>query len=281
QTFETNFECDLGSAIYTESKDDEKEYAKNNDFFYVNGILTGEDDATKTAIKLQMMTGQKFKPLYNPSNLGIKGGIEDITETSYQRFSPQRLDAITLKTAMAFLDSLSNGKGVKIVCHSQGAAITSNALEFCKKYLTESLGKEKANELMNKIEVVSFGGAADIAKFPKEVKVFRIANNNDPIPNVVGAKPFINSNESKTQTLKESLRTTNLSGAMENASRAIAGIVDLNVSLQDIKSLEIPRNNHLIDPKSHLIDTSYLENQMSCNVLKNFTKGPFRKYEKK
>lgn len=267
--FKANYKSNLKEMILTESTNDPKLYGKNKDFYYVNGIMTKASDAQNTANKLCEVTGQTFKPIHNPT----KGVAKDVLETAAERFNDTKFDMVTVNTAAKFVETLSQGRELKIVCHSQGSAITSDALSLSRKMLCEKLGEKKASEMMSKVEVIAFGGAADKGKYPKDIKLVNVVNPADPVPKIVATSPMSNKMRQGVGAAMGSLAVTPFCAdgikflintpVAKNMERYSFGLAELSNSLS-IKGY--------INPMSHLVDKPYIEDKAAVNLLRNFVR---------
>lgn len=141
------FKTDIEKSTFENVKADPKEYGKNKEFFYVNGIMTDEKAAKNTATELSKLTGQNVKAIHNETD----GALNDLLEVVIERLSNSHFDEPTKKTAINFYKTLSSGKDLKVIAHSQGAAITADALMLCKQMLTvkcssSRIGKKVEND---------------------------------------------------------------------------------------------------------------------------------------
>jgi hypothetical protein len=167
--------CDFVDSIDKKENDN----VKNTEFFYVNGINTTKSDSDKTKAILEKILDKPVKQIYNPTEGMLKDGVEAVHELLTNSAS----NAIDHKTANVLYDSIKKGNGLKIVAHSQGAAITANALNECKnKLLDEGLNKKEVSKLMSNCEVVTLGGFTSVEDFPKEVKVLQMNEKKRSCP---------------------------------------------------------------------------------------------------
>lgn len=144
------FKTDIDKSTFDQVKED-KNYGKNKDFFYVNGIMTDEKAAKNTASELSKLTGKDVKPIHNETN----GMLNDLLEVTIERLSDKTFDKVTQKTALNFYNTLASGKELKIIAHSQGAAITADALTLCREMInTKELFQNSAvkNKLKKSLE---------------------------------------------------------------------------------------------------------------------------------
>lgn len=126
------FKTDIDKSTFDQVKED-KNYGKNKDFFYVNGIITDEKATKNTASELSKLTGKDVKPIHNETD----GILNDLLEATMERLSDKKFDKVTQKTALNFYKTLASGKELKIIAHSQGAAITADSLTLCREMITK------------------------------------------------------------------------------------------------------------------------------------------------
>ncbi len=87
-----------------------------------------------------------------------------------------------------FQNVLDRGEKLKVFSHSQGSAITSDALRnIADKYTAQGKTPEEVKTLMAQVEVVGFGGFADYESFPEGVQVTLQRNKEDHIPQLASA----------------------------------------------------------------------------------------------
>ncbi|MEK7431620.1 MAG: hypothetical protein AABZ74_00690 [Cyanobacteriota bacterium] len=155
---------------------------KNNspqDVYYVNGILTGKKSAEKAATTVADLVNKPVNLIYNPS----EGFINDVVEASLQVMNIHAPQKIVDKTSECFYDTLKSGKELKVVAHSQGAAITAQALTKIEtRFFREGCSKEEVKNFMKKVTVVTMGGASCKEDYSPNVKFVEIKNEKDLVP---------------------------------------------------------------------------------------------------
>lgn len=297
------FETDINKNCFEAVSTDPKEYGKNKDFYYVNGINTDKDQASYTKDLLSSITGQKFIPIHNETD----GIFSDLIEASRERFSSSKFDMVSLNTALKFSDTLSKGRELKIVAHSQGAAITADALKLCEKLMIynklniklDSLSTkdieeadkkaknapeykktiEHVNKIMNSVEVITMGGAASQDQFPN-VKLVEILNSKDPVPKLAGTDNLETSISRKTTTLgKVSYDKTN--GKVINNSpsktNAVQHFIGGALNLKSVLRTLVSKKAGIID--YHSVDSgkyAYLNQANVKSLLYNFGRQDFK-----
>lgn len=177
----------------------------------VNGIMNKKDYAGETFSKMSKVQGNEIKLVYNESHKIVAdsiesvGGMLDSTIIKSVAKIANKLDSesknhITLssiakgdfrKVAEALQEKgpeviladeiyhkVKNGESYEINAHSQGAAITADALNIVRDRLYENTKNLKETEMkMSNITVLTIGGFATRKDFPNEVKIKMMANN--------------------------------------------------------------------------------------------------------
>lgn len=247
-----------------------KDYGKDKAFFYVNGMVTDEKTAKATGKELEEILGNKVNVIHNPTN----GGLSDFVESLGERHNViipgitkgtikgTTFDDITVKTANKFLDQIKNGKELKIVCHSQGGAITSNALEYAKqKLLSDGKSEKEVKNIFSKIEVVTLGAASSPDKFPEGVKLVQVINPQDPVPKVAGG----DLSSEKDNTIKH--KKTNVETQKST----------INTSSTDIFSF-IDRFDVAVDNLKRTLTTDNLNSDTRMSFGKHSVSGEYQSY---
>lgn len=170
------------NAIITDYDPSKNISGENADFFYVNGILTNKGNAKNTANIISQITNKnvtaiwsKKESVFNDLIKAIK--IDQANNTG--TLSSETASEISLKV----INSLKNGKNVKIIAHSRGASETANALWDVRSRLAVSgHTTDEINKLISKVEVVTMGGLATPSDFPSDIKLIQMRNPDDPVP---------------------------------------------------------------------------------------------------
>lgn len=150
--------------------------------FFINGIRTPESSARSDQNLISQKLGQPVELVYNPTR-GVMGdaieSVQNITgaDTAISRQMQSRLRA-----------TLESGENIRVFAHSQGSAITGDALhKLAAQYRAEGKTPAQVQALMGRVEVVSFGGFADRESFPPGVKFTLRRDPNDHIPQLATA----------------------------------------------------------------------------------------------
>lgn len=156
-----------------------KKNESSQDVYYINGILTGKNSAEKSAEKVADLVNKPVNLIYNPS----EGFLNDVVEAAVEVMDIHAPQQVVDKTAERFHDTLKSGKELKIVAHSQGAAITAQALtKIEERFFREGCTKEEVKNLMKKVTVVTMGGASSKEDYSPYVKLVERKNENDLVP---------------------------------------------------------------------------------------------------
>lgn len=152
--------------------------SKKEDLFYVNGILTKSDSAEKQAKETANLVGKPVTLLYNPT----EGFLNDVVESALQVMNIDNKKSTVNDTSEKFYQTLKGGKELKVVAHSQGAAITAQALTKVEKRLLSENSPTEVKNMLKKVTVVTMGGAASKADFPSNVNLIERKHSGDIVP---------------------------------------------------------------------------------------------------
>ncbi len=116
-------------------------------WFFVNGILTDRDMATRNAMCLSQLFGRSFTVVHNPSYGLAPDLVECVFERTFDETCPVSLDLYTelVRASLA-------GFKVRVIAHSQGGIIMSRVLRMMS---------ELAGSPIDDFEVYTFGNGAD------------------------------------------------------------------------------------------------------------------------
>jgi hypothetical protein len=154
---------------------------------YVNGIKT---DVRKQAGSLQAiadLTGSRVVGIHNAT----QNSVADIVQSLGDKLDIGRNRAVDTLADTVY-DELRAGREVHLLAHSQGAIITSRALQDVKNRLMLEAGisRREAERLMSSIKVETFGGAA--RRFPDGPQYVHYVNRNDIVPQAFGLRSWLN-----------------------------------------------------------------------------------------
>jgi hypothetical protein len=138
-----------------------------NTVLWVNGIRTSAADHQGTLGLLEQQGNTRAVGLYNAT----EGGIRDTLQVSADRGEnaqraagtwqgPSR-NAATRSLSDSIVNHLNTSRDpLQLMAHSQGAVVTSNALYDARQRLTAQHGAAQADQMMGRLQVETFGGAA-------------------------------------------------------------------------------------------------------------------------
>lgn len=134
---------------------------------WVNGIRTSAADHQATLGLLEQQGNTRAVGLYNAT----EGGLRDTLQVSADRgenaqraagtWQGQSRNAATRSLADSIVSHLNTSREpLQLKAHSQGAVVTANALYAARDQLVAQHGAARANEMMGRLQVETFGGAA-------------------------------------------------------------------------------------------------------------------------
>ncbi len=177
----------------------------------VNGIMNKQDYAESTFDKMSSIQGKNIELVYNESHGIVADSLEAVAgmldssiikavakvanNLDSESKNPIKLLSIAKgdlrPIAYALLEKgpeviladkiynkVKNGESYELNAHSQGAAISADALQIVRDRLYEDTKNLKETEMkMSNISVLTIGGFATRKDFPNEVKLKTMANN--------------------------------------------------------------------------------------------------------
>jgi hypothetical protein len=159
----------------------------NETLIYVNGIRT---DIAGQANSLQAIadnSGSRVVGIHNAT----EGFGTDILQSLGDKLDIGRNPAVDT-LADTLYNELRAGRGVHLLAHSQGALITSRALQDLKNrlMLEDGMSRREAENLMSSIKVETFGGAA--RRYTDGPQYVHYVNRNDGVPQALGLRSWLN-----------------------------------------------------------------------------------------
>ena len=148
---------------------------------YVNGINTDKDTQATSMQALADSTGSKVIGVHNAT----EGMIADLAQCVEDKLDKGKNPAVD-SMADTIYSELKAGRGVHLMAHSQGALVTSRALNDVENRLKieDGMSSAQVQQIMNKVKVETFGGAA--AHFPDGPQYVHYVNNRDIVPTWFG-----------------------------------------------------------------------------------------------
>lgn len=159
----------------------------NETLIYVNGINTTKDGQFGSLQAIADQTGAQVIGIHNSTQGGFVDVIQSIGDTLDIGNNPA-VDTL----ADTVYNELRAGRPVHLMAHSQGALITSRALQDVKNrlMLEDGMSRRDAENLLSNVKVETFGGAA--GSYPNGPQYVHYVNRRDPVAALFGLGPFAN-----------------------------------------------------------------------------------------
>lgn len=156
-------------------------------FIYVNGISTTREGQSVSLQLIADSTGGRVVGLHNAT----EGAFLDIIQSAGDTLDVGRNPAVDA-LADAVYEEVRAGRTVHLLAHSQGALITSRALQDVRSrlLLEDGLSRRAAGALLGRVRVETFGGAA--GAYPDGPRYVHYVNRLDPVPTLFGLGPVAN-----------------------------------------------------------------------------------------
>lgn len=162
--------------------------ARNNEtLIYVNGIRTDVRGQANSLQAIADQTGSRVVGVHNAT----QNSAADILQSLGDKLDIGNNPAVDTLADTVY-DELRAGREVHLLAHSQGAIITSRALQDVKNRLMaeDGMSRRDAERLMNNIKVETFGGAS--RRFPDGPQYVHYVNRNDGVPQAFGLRSWLN-----------------------------------------------------------------------------------------
>jgi hypothetical protein len=162
--------------------------ARNNEtLIYVNGIRTNVAGQSNSLQAIADNTGSRVIGIHNATE-GFGGDILQSLGDKLDIGNNPAVDTL----ADSVYNELRAGRDVHLMAHSQGAIITSRALQDVKNrlMLEDGMSRRDAESLMNNIKVETFGGAS--RRFTDGPQYVHYVNRNDGVPQAFGLRSWLN-----------------------------------------------------------------------------------------
>jgi hypothetical protein len=159
----------------------------NETLIYVNGIRTNVAGQSDSLQAIADNTGSRV--------IGVHNATEGFGTDILQSFG-DKLDIGNNPAVDTLADTVYNqlraGRGVHLMAHSQGALVTSRAVQDVKNRLVleDGMSRHEAETLMNNIKVETFGGAA--RRYTDGPQYVHYVNRNDGVPQAFGLRSWLN-----------------------------------------------------------------------------------------
>jgi hypothetical protein len=148
---------------------------------YVNGIQNDKDTQFGSMQQIADRTGAKVVGIHNAT----EGIVADLAQCVTDKLDKGKNPAVDTLADTVY-NELKAGRDVHLVAHSQGALVTSRALNDVAKRLRieDGLSAADVEKKMSGLKVETFGGAA--AHFPDGPQYVHYVNNRDIVPTWFG-----------------------------------------------------------------------------------------------
>ncbi|HLL53230.1 MAG TPA: hypothetical protein VK447_06785 [Myxococcaceae bacterium] len=150
-------------------------------FIYVNGINTDKAGQEQTMQLLANATGGRVVGIHNATS----GSIRDLIQAAGDKLDKGSNPAVDSLAGTVYSE-LRAGREVNLIGHSQGALITSRALEHVRNRLMaeDGMTRQQAEALLGNVRVETYGGAA--ASYPDGPQYVHTMNRSDPVSGYTG-----------------------------------------------------------------------------------------------
>ena len=159
----------------------------NETLIYVNGIQTNVVGQANSLQAIADNTGSRVIGVHNATG----SFIGDVAQSLGDKLDIGNNPAVDTLADTVY-NELKAGRDVHLMAHSQGAIITSRALQDVKNrlMLEDGMSRQNAERLMNNIKVETFGGAS--RRFTDGPQYVHYVNRNDGVPQAFGLRSWLN-----------------------------------------------------------------------------------------
>lgn len=142
---------------------------------FVNGVASTRGVVASQMQQMADMTGGEVVGLYNATD----GVLKDVVQTLGDRLDIGENEAVSSLRRL-ILSKVQAGEPLRLASYSQGALITSRALDDAKEALIEGgLTRAEAEDRLSLVKVETFGGAA--SHYPDGPQYLHHLNRYDPV----------------------------------------------------------------------------------------------------
>lgn len=159
----------------------------NETLIYVNGIRTNVQGQMNSLQAIADQTGSRVVGVHNAT----QSSAADILQSLGDKLDIGSNPAVDTLADTVY-EQLRAGRDVHLLAHSQGAIITSRALQDVKNRLMaeDGMSRRDVERLMSNIKVETFGGAS--RRFPDGPRYVHYVNRNDGVPQAFGLRSWLN-----------------------------------------------------------------------------------------
>jgi hypothetical protein len=154
---------------------------------YVNGINTDKNRQASSLQAIADATGSRTIGIHNAT----QGGLLDVAQSLGDKLDVGSNPAVDTLAETVY-NEIRAGHSVHLLAHSQGAIITSRALQDVhnRLRLEDGLSRQEAENLLSNVKVETFGGAS--RRYPNGPKYVHYVNRRDMVPQLFGLREFLN-----------------------------------------------------------------------------------------
>jgi pimeloyl-ACP methyl ester carboxylesterase len=159
----------------------------NETLIYINGINTTKDGQFRSLQLIADRTGAQVIGIHNST----QGGVRDVIQSAGDTFDIGRNRTVDT-LADTIYGEIKQGRPVHLMAHSQGALISSRALEDVRLRLRleDGLSRRETERMLGLVKVETFGGAAGF--YPDGPQYVHYVNRRDAVASLFGLGPFSN-----------------------------------------------------------------------------------------
>lgn len=159
----------------------------NETLIYVNGIRTNVQGQSNSLQSIADATGSRVIGVHNAT----ENSVADIFQSLGDKLDIGANPAVDTLADTVYSE-LRAGRDVHVMAHSQGAIITSRALQDVKNRLMveDGMSRRDAERLLNNVKVETFGSAS--RRFPDGPQYVHYVNRNDGVPQAFGLRSWLN-----------------------------------------------------------------------------------------
>lgn len=159
----------------------------NETLIYVNGIKTNVAGQANSLQAIADNTGSRVVGVHNAT----EGFGADVLQSLGDKLDIGNNPAVDTLADTVY-NELRAGRDVHLMAHSQGALVTSRAMQDVKNrlMLEDGMTRGQAEALLNNVRVETFGGAA--RRYPDGPQYVHYVNRNDGVPQAFGLRSWLN-----------------------------------------------------------------------------------------
>lgn len=159
----------------------------NETLIYVNGIQTKVGGQAGSMQAIANASGSRVVGVHNATT----SMIGDVSQSLGDKLDIGDNPAVDT-LADTIYNELQAGRSPHVLAHSQGAIITSRAVQDVKNrlMLEDGMSRPQVEKLLNNVKIETFGGAS--RRFPDGPQYVHYVNRNDGVPQSFGLRSWLN-----------------------------------------------------------------------------------------